>query len=161
MTSLGVGSTKFETHSLGWTNPALIYRRSGNLRAVQLLLGHYKSAPFSTSGVDEPIEIAQRLECYSKLSTADVVGIGVLLADHGAEEFRYWDLADAQRCLLCRGSSRRAEPGIRRSRRLDCVRCRSEICIALMPAMAQVKTCRAGIEIEAASEENTMITMSA
>ena len=32
----------FESHSLRRTKVALIYRRTGNLRAVQLLLGHTK-----------------------------------------------------------------------------------------------------------------------
>jgi Phage integrase family len=35
-------SKLFGTHSLRRTKAALIYRRTGNLRAVQLLLGHTK-----------------------------------------------------------------------------------------------------------------------
>ena len=38
--SIGLDPAKFGTHSLRRTKAVLIYRRTGNLRAVQLLLGH-------------------------------------------------------------------------------------------------------------------------
>ena len=41
--SIGLDPLKFGTHSLRRTKATLIYRRTGNLRAVQLLLGHRKS----------------------------------------------------------------------------------------------------------------------
>ena len=40
--SVGLDPHFFATHSLRRTKPTLIYRRTGNLRAVQLLLGHRK-----------------------------------------------------------------------------------------------------------------------
>jgi site-specific recombinase XerC len=40
ISSLGLDPTSYDTHSLRRTKPTLIYRRTGNLRAVQLLLGH-------------------------------------------------------------------------------------------------------------------------
>jgi len=40
--SIGLDPHKFGTHSLRRTKAALIYRNTGNLRAVQLLLGHTK-----------------------------------------------------------------------------------------------------------------------
>src|SRR5262245_47635205 len=40
--SIGLDSDLFGTHSLRRTKATLIYRRTGNLRAVQLLLGHTK-----------------------------------------------------------------------------------------------------------------------
>jgi integrase len=40
--SIGLDPAKFGTHSLRRAKAVLIYRRSGNLRAVQLLLGHSK-----------------------------------------------------------------------------------------------------------------------
>ena len=40
--SIGLGPHLFGTHSLRRTKATLIYRRSGNLRAVQLLLGQTK-----------------------------------------------------------------------------------------------------------------------
>jgi integrase len=46
--SIGLDPPKFGTHSLRRTKATLIYRRTGNLRAVQLLLGHSKiEAPFA------------------------------------------------------------------------------------------------------------------
>ena len=35
-------STGYGTHSLRRTKAALVYKRTGNLRAVQMLLGHTK-----------------------------------------------------------------------------------------------------------------------
>jgi integrase len=40
--SIGLDPSFFGTHSLRRTKATLIYRRTGNLRAVQLLLGHKK-----------------------------------------------------------------------------------------------------------------------
>lgn len=40
--SIGLDPALYGTHSLRRTKVALIYRRTGNLRAVQLLLGHTK-----------------------------------------------------------------------------------------------------------------------
>jgi integrase len=40
--SIGLDPRLFGTHSLRRTKATLIYRRTGNLRAVQLLLGHTK-----------------------------------------------------------------------------------------------------------------------
>jgi site-specific recombinase XerC len=40
--SIGLNPPTYGTHSVRRTNAALIYRKTGNLRAVQLLLGHTK-----------------------------------------------------------------------------------------------------------------------
>lgn len=40
--SIGLDPAKFGTHSLRRTKAVLIYRGAGNMRAVQLLLGHSK-----------------------------------------------------------------------------------------------------------------------
>src|SRR5579864_2520625 len=40
--SIGLDPAVYGTHSLRRTKPTLIYRRTKNLRAVQLLLGHTK-----------------------------------------------------------------------------------------------------------------------
>jgi integrase len=40
--SIGLAPSLFGTHSLRRTKATLIYRRTGNLRAVQLLLGHIR-----------------------------------------------------------------------------------------------------------------------
>lgn len=40
--SIGLGRSAYGTHSLRRTKVALIYKQIGNLRAVQILLGHTK-----------------------------------------------------------------------------------------------------------------------
>ena len=40
--AIGLSRTVYGTHSLRRTKVALIYKRTGNLRAVQILLGHTK-----------------------------------------------------------------------------------------------------------------------
>ncbi len=40
--AVGLGRSAYGTHSLRRTKVALIYKRTGNLRAVQILLGHTK-----------------------------------------------------------------------------------------------------------------------
>jgi len=42
VTSIGLEPSAYGTHSLRRTKAAEIYRKTGNLRAVQLLLGHTK-----------------------------------------------------------------------------------------------------------------------
>lgn len=42
MTAIGLEPSDYGTHSLRRTKAAQIYRKTGNLRAVQLLLGHTK-----------------------------------------------------------------------------------------------------------------------
>jgi integrase len=42
VSSIGLNPATYGTHSLRRTKAALIYRKTGNLRAVQLLLGHTK-----------------------------------------------------------------------------------------------------------------------
>ena len=41
-TSIGLEPSAYGTHSMRRTKVAQIYRKTGNLRAVQLLLGHTK-----------------------------------------------------------------------------------------------------------------------
>lgn len=42
VTRIGLRPEDYGTHSLRRTKASLIYRRTGNLRAVQILLGHTK-----------------------------------------------------------------------------------------------------------------------
>lgn len=44
MTRIGLRREDYGTHSLRRTKAALIYNQTGNLRAVQILLGHTKIA---------------------------------------------------------------------------------------------------------------------
>jgi len=55
----------FSTHSLRRTKATLIYRRTGNLRAVQLLLGHKKmesTVRYLGIEVDDALAIAEQVE---------------------------------------------------------------------------------------------------
>ncbi len=63
--SIGLDPLKFGTHSLRRTKATLIYRRAGNLRAVQLLLGHSKiesTVRYLGIEIDDAIEIAEKID---------------------------------------------------------------------------------------------------
>ena len=63
--SIGLDPAKFGTHSLRRTKAVLIYRRTGNLRAVHLLLGHSKiesTVRYLGIEVDDAIEIAEKID---------------------------------------------------------------------------------------------------
>lgn len=63
--SIGLETAKFDTHSLRRTKAVLIYRRTGNLRAVQLLLGHSKIESivrYLGIEVDDAIEITEKID---------------------------------------------------------------------------------------------------
>jgi integrase len=63
--SIALDPAKFGTHSLRRTKAVLIYRRTGNLRAVQLLLGHSKiesTIRYLGIEVDDAIEIAVKID---------------------------------------------------------------------------------------------------
>ena len=63
--SIGLDPSKFGTHSLRRTRAVLSYRRIGNLRAVQFLLGHSKiesTVRYLCIEVDDTIEIAEKID---------------------------------------------------------------------------------------------------
>ena len=63
--SIGLDALLFGTHSLRRTKATLIYRRTGNLRAVQLLLGHTKvesTVRYLGIEVDDALEIAEKVD---------------------------------------------------------------------------------------------------
>jgi integrase len=63
--SIGLDSKLFGTHSLRRTKATLIYRRTGNLRAGQLLLGLTKiesTVRFLGIEVDEALAIAEQID---------------------------------------------------------------------------------------------------
>jgi integrase len=65
ITSIGLDPLKFGTHSLRRTKATLIYRRTGNLRAVQLLLGHSKvesTVRYLGIEVDDALAIAEQVD---------------------------------------------------------------------------------------------------
>jgi integrase len=63
--SVGLDSRLLGTHSLRRTKATLIYRRTGNLRAVQLLLGHTKiesTVRYLGIEVDDALAIAEQVD---------------------------------------------------------------------------------------------------
>ena len=65
VTQIGLDPAVYGTHSLRRTKAALIYRRTKNLRAVQLLLGHTKlesTVRYLGIEVDDALEMAEQTE---------------------------------------------------------------------------------------------------
>jgi integrase len=62
---IGLDPLQFGTHSLRRTKATLIYKRTGNLRAVQLLLGHTKiesTVRYLGIEVDDALAIAEQID---------------------------------------------------------------------------------------------------
>ena len=62
---IGLDTSRYGTHSLRRTKATLIYRRTKNLRAVQLLLGHTKlesTVWYLGIEVDDALEMAEQTE---------------------------------------------------------------------------------------------------
>jgi integrase len=62
---IGLDFTAYGTHSLRRTKASLIYRRTKNLRAVQLLLGHAKldsTIRYLGIEIDDALELAEQTE---------------------------------------------------------------------------------------------------
>lgn len=65
LSDIGLDPHLFGTHSLRRTKATLIYRRTGNLRAVQLLLGHTKiesTVRYLGIEVDDALAIAEQVD---------------------------------------------------------------------------------------------------
>jgi integrase len=65
VSGIGLDPLKYATHSMRRTKATLIYRRTGNLRAVQLLLGHTKiesTGRYLGVEVDDALEIAEIID---------------------------------------------------------------------------------------------------
>ena len=65
VSDIGLDSAAYGTHSLRRTKVTLIYRRTKNLRAVQLLLGHRKlesTVRYLGIEVDDALEMAEQTE---------------------------------------------------------------------------------------------------
>jgi len=65
LAGIGLDPHVFGTHSLRRTKATLIYRRTGNLRAVQLLLGHRKiesTVRYLGIEVDDALAIAEQVD---------------------------------------------------------------------------------------------------
>ncbi|HEY2658443.1 MAG TPA: tyrosine-type recombinase/integrase [Caulobacteraceae bacterium] len=62
---IGLDPCDYGTHSMRRTKASLIYRRTGNMRAVQLLLGHTKlesTVRYLGIEVDDALVIAEQIE---------------------------------------------------------------------------------------------------
>ncbi|HYZ40322.1 MAG TPA: tyrosine-type recombinase/integrase [Stellaceae bacterium] len=53
----GLESSAYGTHSMSRTKVAQIYKKTGNLRAVQLLLGHTAYCPRTLDGSQGPLPL--------------------------------------------------------------------------------------------------------
>ena len=65
ISSIGLDPHIFATHSLRRTKATLIYRRTGNLRTVQLLLGHRKiesTVRYLGVEVDDALTISEQID---------------------------------------------------------------------------------------------------
>lgn len=65
LSAIDLDPSAFGTHSLRRTKATLIYRRTGNLRAVQLLLGHTKiesTVRYLGVEVDDALNIAEQVD---------------------------------------------------------------------------------------------------
>lgn len=63
--SIGLDTTAYGTHSMRRTKATLIYRRTKNLRAIQLLLGHTKlesTVRYLGIEVDDALDISEQTE---------------------------------------------------------------------------------------------------
>ena len=62
---IGLDTSAYGTHTMRRTKPTLIYKRTKNLRAVQLLLGHTKlesTVRYLGIEVDDALEMAEQTE---------------------------------------------------------------------------------------------------
>ena len=62
---IGLDLCLYGTHSLRRTKATLIYKKTGNLRAVQLLLGHTKiesTARYLGIEVDDALAVAEQID---------------------------------------------------------------------------------------------------
>jgi len=65
VSEIGLDPTKYGTHSLRRTKAALIYRRTKNLRVIQLLLGHAKlesTVRYLGIEIEDALEVAEQKE---------------------------------------------------------------------------------------------------
>jgi integrase len=62
---IGLDTAAYGTHSMRRTKATLIYRRTKNLRAVQLLLGHSKldsTVRYLGIEIDDALEISEQID---------------------------------------------------------------------------------------------------
>ena len=65
VSSIGLDPKRYGTHSMRRTKASLIYKKTGNIRAVQLLLGHTKlesTVRYLGIEVDDALAISEQVE---------------------------------------------------------------------------------------------------
>jgi len=65
VTAIGLRRVEYGTHSLRRTKAAMIYRATGNIRAIQILLGHTKienTVRYLGVDVEDALLLAERTE---------------------------------------------------------------------------------------------------
>jgi len=65
LTAVGLRREDYATHSMRRTKAVMIYRTTGNLRAVQILLGHSKienTVRYLGVDVEDALVLAERIE---------------------------------------------------------------------------------------------------
>jgi integrase len=65
VTAIGLDPREYGTHSLRRTKASMIYKRTGNLRAVQILLGHSKienTIRYLGVDIDDALTLSERTE---------------------------------------------------------------------------------------------------
>ena len=65
VSAIGLDASEYGTHSLRRTKATLIYKRTKNLRAIQILLGHTKlesTVRYLGIEVDDALEMAENTE---------------------------------------------------------------------------------------------------
>lgn len=63
--AIGLRPEEYGTHSLRRTKAALIYKATGNLRAIQILLGHTKiknTVRYLGVDIDDALTLAETME---------------------------------------------------------------------------------------------------
>ena len=79
ITGIGLDLHVFSTHSLRRTKATLIYRRTGNLRAVQLLLGHTRlESTVRYLGIEVDHALAIAVKCPGRADMLCPIPIGAL-----------------------------------------------------------------------------------
>lgn len=65
MAAIGLRPEDYGTHSLRRTKAAMIYKATGNLRAIQILLGHSKienTVRYLGVDIEDALELAEHTE---------------------------------------------------------------------------------------------------
>lgn len=65
MTAVGLRKEEFGTHSLRRTKASIIYKATGNLRVIQILLGHSKienTVRYLGADIEDALTLAENTE---------------------------------------------------------------------------------------------------